>query len=153
MKKALVVLAAVLLVLAVGRSDEEVVETVEGREQEIEVLDRNVRLDFKLVPEEEDDDPFFIVTAIAGFEMSARFEGEEGRAEFSIGGSVDFVEEDRLLVILEAELAFAGEEGEAEFGVVCGVLLVPGEEREVASMGDRTLVVRASFADVEKEEE
>jgi len=93
MKRVFVAMAAVLVILAVGRSDEEVVETAEGREGEIEVLDRNVRLDFKLVPEGEDDHPIFIVTAIAGFETSARFEGGEGRAEFSIGGSIDFVEE------------------------------------------------------------
>lgn len=150
MKKAFVVMAAVLLILAVGRSEEEMGETVEGREDEFEVLDRNVRLDFKLVPEEEDDDPFFIVTAISGFQTRARFEGGEQRGERYVGGRVDFVEEDRLLVILEVEMGIAGEEGEAEFNVTCGVLLTPGEEREVASIGEKTLVVRASFADVEK---
>ncbi len=147
MKKVFIAIAVVMLTIGVARASEQPVETAQGKDNDVEVLDRNIRLDFRLVPEEENDKPAFIVTAVSTYETSARFKNEDKRVMLSVSGGVEKWEGNKILVLLNVELAFSGDEQEAEFYVSSGVLLEPGEECEVARMGERTLVVRASYPD------
>ena len=117
----------------------------QGEGDDFEVFDRNIRLDFRLVPEEEDDKPTFVVTAIPRYRTMGRYANADGEGMLEISGEVDIREDNQILVVLEAEMEFRSGEKETGWHVSTGVLLKPGEEFEVARMGEKTLVVRASY--------
>ncbi len=144
-----------ILVLAIGGAAAEpgASAEVEGQEEEIEILARNIRLDFKMVPLEADDKGVFLVTASSWYQTSVRFEREGTEIEFGVSGHVRIVEDDRLFITYEGHVEFSGQEEKAEFHVDSSALLQPGEECQVASMGDKTLVIRASYVDVKQTEE
>lgn len=148
-------LCVAVMVLAVGveGADPETPTQVEGREEKAQVLERNIRLDFKMVPLEEDDRGVFLVTASSWYQTSTRFEGEGLQIEFEVSGHVRVVDGGRFFVTYEGHVEFSGEEQEAVFHVDSSALLRPGQELEVASMGEKTLVVCASYVEVKQSEE
>lgn len=137
------VMVALLLQNASAAEEEggEGARSVDG----IEFLGRNVRLDFRMVPQGPDDDPFFIVTAVSQFKARASFETDEGSFSFHVEGQVDVTEEGLLLVVYEAELSMNGIEGGGETQAASGVLLKPGRELGVAQIGERTLMIKATY--------
>ena len=74
-------------------------------------LGKNVRLDFRMVPDEPDDEPLFLITAVSKFRAHASFENDEGEFSFRVGGQIDVTEEGLLLVVYEAEMSMHGMAG------------------------------------------
>jgi hypothetical protein len=149
MKKLMIpVTLVVLLALGLAVSQEEPHEAPNGEHYDLEVLDRNIRLTFKLLDEEgKGDEPMSIVTAVTQFKLEARAKNDDGHTAVLLTGAAGPRNDGRILVLLEMEAASADHNGETELAVECGVLLEPGKEREVAEWGDRTLVVHANYVD------
>lgn len=148
MKKIIIPIAiVVLLALSLGAGAPEADEERHGEHQELEVLDRNIRLTFKLVDGDgEGDDGASIVTAVPKYKLAAGLHREEG-GEMSIVGAVGPRNDGRILALMEVEIVLREEEGETELVVECGVLLSPGKGTEVARWGERGLVLHAEYAD------
>jgi hypothetical protein len=149
MKKLLLYAGILGLVIGVATAGQETTEAAEAREEDLEILERNIRLEFKMVPLEEDDKGVFLVTASSWYHTSTRFEAEGVHVEFKVSGHVRVVEEDRWFITYKAHVEFSGENEEAEFHVDSSALLTPGQESEVARMGDKTLVISGSYTDEE----
>ena len=118
-------------------------------EAETEILGQNVRLQFSMVPAEEDNAGLFVVTGGAWFEMTSFFQGVDGSMEYGVSGRAHWLEDGRLFVRFEARLSMQGEKEEGNFHCESGVVLVPGRELAVSRFGDKTLVVRADLIDAE----
>jgi len=114
--------------------------------EQLTFLKKNVRLDFKRVPLEEEDQGTFIITASPAFNTLTRFRGDFGEAEFEVSGKLKLLDDGRILLAYEAYTSFDGHEEEgAEFHVASTVILQSNKELQVARMGDKILVIRASF--------
>ncbi len=141
---AIVVLLALSLGVGAGGADEE----RHGEHQELEVLDRNIRLTFKLVDGDgEGDDAASIVTAVPKYKLAAALDREDEGGEMSIVGAVGPRNDGRILALTEVEIVLSDEEGRTELVVEGGVLLSPGKSSEVARWGERGLVLQAEYAD------
>lgn len=152
MRRILVLAAGLLMVVSVAMGQEEPFEDIEDEEEEIEEIetfDRNVRLDFKMVPLEANDKGSFVVTAVPEYETAVSFKGEEGAMEFQVEGEIDLRDDGRIFVFYDAHLVWEGGEGEAEFHASSGVLLRSGRELEASRFGEKTLVIKASYIDEE----
>jgi hypothetical protein len=143
--KCLVHVVLALLLTQGALVAEEAVAEAEKSESGVEFLGRNVRLDFRMVPEEPDDEPLFIITAVSEFEAGASFENDGGSFSFHIDGQIEVAEDGLLLVVYEAELNMDSMEGGGKTRARSGVLLKPGQELGVARIGDKTLMIKASY--------
>lgn len=123
-------------------------EANDNGHDQLEVLDRNIRLTFKLLDEEgRGDEPMSIVTAVTQFKLEARAKNDDGHTAVFLTGAAGPRNDGRILVLLEMETASADHNDETELAVECGLLLEPGKEHEVAECADRTLVILASYVD------
>jgi hypothetical protein len=120
---------------------------VEERTKTPASLGRNVRLDFKAVPLEEGDEGLYIITASSEFGTSVELEGEEGQLAFEVSGEIALLDDGRLFIRYEARVLIEGEEGEGAFSVRSSVILKPGQDLGVSRIGDKTLMIRASYVD------
>lgn len=111
------------------------------------VLERNVRLDVKTVPADDGDEGMFVVVACPQYATRVKLEGEEGEIFFEMAGEVRLLGDDLIFVSYDTETTIKGEEGVAHFSVSSGVILRAGQELGVARMGDKTLMIRASYVD------
>ena len=148
MKKLLVLIVVVLLGLglAVGRKGS--AEAEHGEDRDAEVFERNVRIGFTMVDDDgESEGHVFIVTAVPKYKMTAKFKNEGEAAMMAFSGAVDILENDQILVVLEAEMLLVGEEGEEEFSAATAVRLKSGHEQETVKMGERVLIVHAEYTD------
>lgn len=118
----------------------------EGRERTrfdvVAVFEHNIRLDFNTIPQTESAEGLFIVTATPEFESNTVLDGEKSDLNFAVHGRIDELEDERIFVQFGIHLFVGSEEGQAEFDVNSGVLLKPGQEMEVAQLGDRVLVIK-----------
>ena len=114
------------------------------------MLDRNVRLDFELVPADADDQNVFVVTALSRFKIGVEFKGPGGAIEFETSGEILLRDDGRISVVHNTRVTFEGEQERGHFHVSSGILLRPGESLEVSRMGEKTLVIRASYVEEEK---
>ena len=121
-----------------------------GKAAKVAMLDRNVRLDFEMVPEEEGAQSVFVVTASSRFEVNVSFKGQGAEMEFEASGEIALRDDGTIFVLHQTHVEFEGGEGRARFHVSSGVLLKPDEPLEVARMGDRTLVIVAAYIDQKK---
>lgn len=110
-------------------------------EEIVEMFDKNLRLDVRLLPLEEGDEGIFLTTAASWYHTSVRYEGKEGAIEFQIGGHIELLEDGRVFLAYESHVLMAGEGEEAEFNVESSVLLTLGKPSEVARLGEKTLVI------------
>ena len=115
--------------------------------KELQVLERNIKIEFKAVPLEKGDKGTYIVTAFPEFETGIRLEGPDGKIHFVVSGEVNLLEDGKIFVRFEAHTILREKKGEAEFNVRSGVILNPGEELGVSRMGDKTFMIRASYVD------
>ena len=133
---------------------EELEETEEDHDDDdIEVLGRNIRLDFKLTPLEAGDQGSFIVTAIPEFELEVSYKGQGTKVTFTVGGEVAILDDGKILVSYSGNVFYQGGEGEAEMYSSSGVILEPGKKLKVAKLGEKTLVIEARYLETETEEE
>ena len=120
--------------------------------EDVEQFDRNIKIDFKMAPAEDHNQGTFVVTATPAFATSTFYKGAEGSIDFEVSGQVLPRDDGRLFLRYEATATAQGGHGEAEFYVYAGVLLKPGKELKTSRMGDRTLIVSASYLEEEKKE-
>lgn len=139
----ILVCAIAVAVVAAATSAE-----VEDQKEATKVLGRNIRLDFKAVPLEEGDNGIYIITASPEYETSIRLEGDDGKIDFEVSGEVKPLDDGSIFVLYEAHTILKDKEGEAEFSVSSGVILKPGQELGVSRMGDKTLMIRVSYVDL-----
>lgn len=109
---------------------------------EVAVFEHNIRLDFNTIPQTESAEGLFIVTSTPEFESNTVLDGEDSEVNFTVHGRIDEMEDERIFVQFGVHLYVGGADGSAEFDVDSGVLLKPGQELEVAQLGDRVLVVK-----------
>lgn len=149
MKKMIIPIAiVVLLALGLRAGAPEAEEEHHGEHEEINVLDRNIRLTFTLVDGDgQGDEGVSIVTAVPKYKVAARLDHEDEGGEVSIIGAVGPRNDGRILALMEVEIVLREEEGETELAVECGVLLSPDKGAEVARWGERGLVLHAEYAD------
>lgn len=157
MKKRLLCVGIMLLAAGVALADEEEREEPEHHahyeheeeyaehEREPDILDRNVRLEFMLVPKEDDDTSMFIITASSWFETSTRYENDDIHFDWSVAGHIRIIDDEELFVTVEGHMAYTGNGEEAEFRIESSARVVAGRNFKLASMGDKTLLVRATF--------
>jgi hypothetical protein len=110
-------------------------------------LARNVRIDFKLLPEEDDAHPLFVVTAVPAYVTRIAFSNNDTEFEVDVSGEVTIRDDGKVHVSFNATLRFDGNDGEARMEALGAVVVGPGEELAAASMGERTLYVRVDFVD------
>lgn len=121
----------------------------EEDDREFEIFDRNVRLDFKIVPLEGNDRGMFVITAVPEYETRVSFKREGQEVEVEIEGEIGLRDDGKILVFYNAHMAWEGNDSQANFHASSGVLLKPGRELEVSRFGEKTLVIRASYVDEE----
>lgn len=125
-----------------GRAHDE-----EEGEEHLEILDQNVRLVFRVEPLDDDDREVFLVTATPHFAHETEYSGQNMEIEFAVAGHLRILEENQILLVFEAHLLYEGNDDRALFHVESSVVIEAGATIEVASMGDRTLVVQAGFGE------
>lgn len=148
--KKLMIPAALILLLALGLavSQEESHEAHHDEHDGLVVLDRNIRLTFALLDAEgNSDEPMSIVTAVPKYKLMALFERAQEDAVVSITGAAGPRNDGHILALLEVEIVSSDDESKTELAVECGLLLESGKRHDVATWGDRTLVVEAEYAD------
>jgi hypothetical protein len=122
-------------------------EDFEEHEEKIQILDRNIRLEFKLLPLEEHDRGVYVITASPWYATRVEFSGEEMEVAFAATGRIETIADDEFFLSYEVSVRFAGDEEEAEFHVESSARLKVGQAVDAASMGEKTLVIRATYAD------
>ena len=145
MNKLLVHITIGILIACAAVAAEDVAAPSAEETAATEALGRNVRLDFRLLPLEKDNEEVFVVTASSWYETALRFEGPEIELEFAVSGTIELVDSGKILIQCDVELVYEGKDTEAEISTLCSAILKPGVDLEIAKMGDRTLVVRATF--------
>lgn len=120
-------------------------EPAYGEKEKPEPLARNVRIDFKTIPLADDDKGVFIITGSNQYETRTEFKGDGTRVRFGSFGTLRIQDTGRLFLTYHTHLQLEGPEGKASFYVEGGILLIPGKETELARMGDKILVVTASY--------
>ena len=150
MKHALVLLAAFGLCAGALFAQEAQSDAPKGGAVKPVMLDRNVRLDFEMVPADADNQSLFVVTALSRFKVSVAFKGPEGGMELEASGEIVLRDDGRIFVVHETTVTFEGEQSRGHFQVSSGVILRPGEELEVSRMGEKMLVIRAAYVDGEE---
>ena len=141
----LLLCVSVIVIAFAGAAEPETEVEDEGWEEGLENLERNVRLDFKAVPLEGDDRGVFVVTAARWYVTATRYEGNGFQIAFKVSGHIQIMDDGRMFLTCEGHMEFVGADEQAEFNVESSALLAPGEDFELASMGEKTLVVRASY--------
>lgn len=151
MKKAIIAIALVVLLalgLALSQEESHEHEAHQDGHDHLAVFDKNIQLTFEMLNDEgQGDEPMAIVTAIPEYKLVARFEHDEEEADVLVTGAAGPRNDGRILVLMEVQVSLADPEGESEMAVECGVLLEPGKGREVATWGDRKLIVHAAYTD------
>ena len=138
-----------------GLADEEACEEEwheERDEERREVFDCNIRIDFKVVPQKEDDEGVYLITATPWYLTFVEYEGDETEINFGVEGRVEPMGENRFFISCEVYLEYAGEEERAEFNVETSALVIAGRETELASLGEKRLVVCVEYAEPSAEE-
>jgi hypothetical protein len=147
MKKLWLLIGIVICVFALTGVAEEHHEHDDDHGEEREVFDRNIRLDFRSVPQDEGDPGIFILTATPEFVTHVRAEGDGGEIVFEVFGEIELMDDGKFFVQFECHTFMHHKEGEAEFNVETGVILTPGKEVGVSRLGDKTLMIKASYED------
>ena len=112
---------------------------------ELRVLDRNIKLVFQAIPLDPGDTELFIITASPHYEVDVRLEGDDGELFFGVSGEIELTDDGKIFVTYEAHMALSGDDGKAEFNSGGGAILKPGKPFGVAKIGEKTLVITASY--------
>lgn len=112
----------------------------------IKPLGRTVRIQFKLVPDENPEQPLSILCATQNYGVRAKMEGNEGGFEFSVTGRLVPVTDDagKLLMTFEVSLAMSGEGNSFIVNVQGSAVVTVGAAITLAELGERSLRVDIS---------
>jgi hypothetical protein len=128
--------------------ERERMEMEESESEEIDIFDKNIRLDFQAVPLDKDNKGMFIVTATSHFQSSVRLAGDGSSVIFNVSGDViPLADSNKIFVSYEVHTIVEGKDGEAMFRLESGVLLSIGKEIALGTLGDKTLMLKASYVD------
>ena len=119
--------------------------------EDIEFLGKTIKLEFMLLPQEDDEPSFTVVTAI--HEYAIHEEVREGESEHSVEltGQLRVLDDDgkQILLTCEATLHDVDEKEDAEtaFHAYASTVLIFHRAKTLARLGDKTLAVRATIED------
>ena len=119
--------------------------TAIANDSDFTILENNVRLEFELTPLEDDDRPLFVITASSNYGTHTQFSGPDGSFIIKIRGKIKPMESGKIFILIGAEMDWEGDAEEAEFALQASVLAKPGEKMTVGRMGEKTLMVKASY--------
>jgi hypothetical protein len=109
-----------------------------------------VRVDVKLIPIEDDDQKMYVTTASHQYSTWIEYESEFIEISFGISGKVLILDDGNIFVTYNASTTFSEEDSNGEFGSEGSAVLTPGKETEVAHVGEKTLVIKASYVQDKK---
>lgn len=147
MKRALMLASMLTLTVSVSAAYGEAGATAsdtQAKQDQASTVTKNIRLDFKMMPLEDDDNGVFIITAGPGYRTSTHWDGEGNDIRFEVSGTITIRDDGKLVVKYDAHLLFHTGEGRAEFRTSSTVLLEAGKELTVAQMGEKTLMICAT---------
>ena len=147
MKHALVLLAVFSLCAGTLLAQEAQKDAPKAGKAKPVMLDRNIRLDFQMVPADADNQSLFVVTALSRFKVNVAFKGPDGEMELGASGEIVLRDDGRIFVVHETTVTFEGDQSHGHFRVSSGVILRPGEDLEVSRMGEKMLIIRATYVD------
>jgi hypothetical protein len=113
-------------------------------EEALQAGNKNIRLDFKMVPLDDDDEGVFIITAGPAYETSTYWKGDNHEVLFDVSGRILLKDDGNYILYYVAHVKFDGKEGKAKFSASSSIVLVPGKEASAAQLGEKTLVVLAT---------
>jgi hypothetical protein len=114
---------------------------------EEEVGARTVKLSFKFEPQNPGDQPSTILCAGGRYGASVTFEAAGNTIQARIGGHLRMLNDKEVFVTFETEFGMRNNDGGGMMGAEGSARLLVGKERKLAIIGDRALVVTATFED------
>lgn len=135
-------LLAIMMMLTASSAGE---EKADAKSSAPEILEKNVRLDIWLIPLEDGDEGTFVITATPDFATWVEFSSEAISISFKISGAITIMGDGRFLVEYETTTTFDSPQGDGGFGTQSSALLEADQELSVSHIGEKTLVLRASF--------
>ncbi len=114
-----------------------------------EPLPRAMKIAFRFEPVEPDDRPLWVVVSTPRYIVEINYETKEIEAQIRVEGRVRAVE-GKFLVTYNAQVRFSNADGGAFFVSEGSARLTPGKERQVTTVGERSLMVLLTYDD-EKE--
>ncbi len=117
-------------------------EEDEGEEaqRDLEPLGKTLRLEFKVLPEE-DEEPMALVVATTDYGLAVEMEGADEWFRFEIEGELILLEDDRLGLTFDLHLVIGGEEGKIMYAAHGSTISRINGKAELATLGDKTLYV------------
>ena len=100
-----------------------------------------------MLPLEDNDRGVYVITASPSYATHVEFSEEDMRLALHVNGHIEVIDDNAFFVAYKVSVEYEGEEEEAEFHVKSSARLIAGQAFEAASMGEKTLVIRASYAD------
>jgi len=119
----------------------------ENAQAESKILGRNVRLDFQALPRDEGDNGIYLITATSDYVTSIQLEGDDNDITFKVSGQVQILDDGKIYVGFEAYTQLTGDEGKAEFYTKSGVILESGQALGVSRIGEKTLMITATYVE------
>ena len=110
-----------------------------------EMFQKNVRLDIWLIPLEDGDEGTFVITATPDFAAWVEFSNEAISITFKISGQIKITDDGRFFVEYKIATTFESPQGDGGFGTQSSAILEADQELSVSHIGEKTLVLRASF--------
>lgn len=108
-------------------------------------LGRTVKIDFDLVPEEDDAKPLSVLCATRKYAMEAEVKGRDGGFQWLIEGEVIPTQDNRrILLTFSARLAYENADWKSKVRAVGSAVVKIGEKATIAELGDKSLVVLIS---------
>lgn len=115
-----------------------------------EPLPRAVKIAFRFEPVEPTDKPLWVVVATPRYTVEVNYETKEIEAQIRVDGKVRVVDGGQLLVSYNAQVRFSNADGGAFFSSEGSARLTPGKEKMLTTVGERGLMVLATYDDAEK---
>lgn len=114
-------------------------------------LDRNVRLDFKIVSQDGKAENFYLITASENYEIEINQQDKSKHfSRLEIQGKVKLLVENRILVNYEFEYRHHNNskpDFRKDIKLHSSVILKPGQEIEVGNPSDKILKIKAAYVE------
>ena len=157
MRKLILITAFLLCIqlsagISVNKNAKSELQTVHKRGGEYpkkvsKLLDRNVRIDFNIIPAEGSNKEIYIITASEKFEIEITQTDENKYHNIEIDGQVRLLDDRKIFIYyqIETHLNVNDSKADKEFDLVSSVILKPGEEIEVTDATGRVFKIKASY--------
>lgn len=112
-----------------------------------EIGARTVKLTFKFEPQNPGDHPSVILCAGGNYGVSVTFEAAGNTIQARIGGRLRVLNDQEVFLTFATEFGMRNNDGGGVMAAEGSARLALGKERKLAIIGDRSLVVTATFED------